>query len=281
MKTFKPLLYLAVVVLLIIYLFPFAKSFAACPAGTARRIGVENGLLTTTKDFTTATSKFSTSGPCIIDSPATIPQFAVPTYAEMKSIYYDQAKPSSTTSRKALDITDIDNQTTFNGILETGKTAYLLHRAGDLSITSNISGNNNLVIFVDGNLLIKTGTNTFTYGDSNSGVIFIVQGNVYTDQAMGGGSNSINGYFIVSGQFCSASSGSDPASATCVSNIDKTLTINGSIIALATESTNKPNFGRINSADSNPSETINYQAKYLVILSNIFSKNLSIWRELQ
>lgn len=152
--------------------------------------------------------------------------------------------------------------------LPSGK---LYHIIGNLSLDHDITVNKTGVIFVDGNLYINTNlenTNTKT------GLVFIVQGTIYINP----GVDTINAFMISYGGFCSAWSGLE-----CKDNLDsasqKQLTINGSVISL--NPTIAPQFVRQKTTLTTASETINYQPKYLVILKDIFSRDLKIWQEVQ
>lgn len=79
------------------FLTPPTKILAQnCPRGTVSAIRVEDGFLSLTDqnkvgNYALPTPTFS----CITGNTASIPQFSLPTYQEMKSLYYTQSKISS------------------------------------------------------------------------------------------------------------------------------------------------------------------------------------------
>lgn len=218
-------------------------------------------------------NRFYTSEKYICGVGASIPQFSLPSYAEMKSLYFDQSKSANKTTLTG-------NQDEGN-IPLTGTNNRLYYITGNLTLNNKPSGNNTGIIFIDGNLLIKTPNKKFDFGDNYSGIVFVVQGNVYIDQGMGGGaSKSLDAFFITFGQFCSASTGDSATTATCQPSgtTAPQLIINGSIISLGTST---PQFVRSLTNNTNPAEIINFQPKYLVILKDIFARDLKIWKEIQ
>lgn len=238
----------------------------ACPAGSGK-IQLESGFLTTAKDFTSAQNIFSfqTSSPCIVDKPAIIPQFSIPSYADMKSIYYDQSKSTS----KA-EYTGNLGEGGLRDYLMGPSPKNLIHVTGYLSMNGNINGSRTAVVFVDGNLYFSTPMTQFTYGNTNSGIVFVVQGDVNISPSV----TRIDAVIITYGQFCSSWNGSGCTVA------NSPLTVNGSIIAL--NATKPPIFLRTNNSNdpNNPAELIVYQPKYLIILKDVFAKTLQIWSEL-
>lgn len=130
------------------------------------------------------------------------------------------------------------------------------------------------VIFVDGNLFInkKQTTNSKT-----TGLVFIVRGKIYINPEV----ERVDAFMISYGGFCSAYQEPDPYTCQDVadSNQQKQLIINGSVISL--NPTIAPQFVRQKTTLTTAAETINYQPKYLVILKDIFSRDLKIWQEVQ
>ncbi len=170
----------------------------------------------------------------------------------------------------------------------------LYHIKGDLTVNSNITVNKTGAIFVDGNLYINTDlTNT----NPKTGIVFVVQGSIYIRRDV----ETVNAFLISHGKdassnditpFCSAWNGTippNPDGSDCVDYPDppdpdaalrQYLIINGSVISL--NATLSPQFVRRKVIrDTNPSETINFEPKYVIILKDVFSRDLKIWREIQ
>lgn len=252
-------------------------------------IRIPTGFLSARPIENATDHRFFTSNYCILSTSATIPSLSIPTYDEMKAIYYDKNQASNVYKQPSISEgnktwADIQtNITACNG--DTNKTSCLIYikrlpnsDPGNLTIQTNVNSNDiskPTVIFIDGNLLMDTQNNKFEPGDNSSGVVFVVQGNINIRSTMGGANKSINAFFITYGTFCSSFTTSNQ----CISVGSTPLTINGSVISLGT---NPPKFVR-SLADNNtgPAETVIYQPKYLVILKNIFSKTLTIWKEIQ
>lgn len=197
-----------------------------------------------------------------------------------------------------------NNEQTLDALIATSKQMYVgpaafptpppsvgkLYRIpGDFTVDNNITVGLTGVVFVDGNLYIKTNlTNT----NPKTGLVFVVQGTIYILRNV----ETVNAFLIAHGKnpdgtdkimpFCSAWDGTTPPTADgtdCVDYPDsasqKYLTINGSVISLST--VNAPQFVRQKATATNPAETINYEPKYLVILKDVFSRDLKIWKEIQ
>lgn len=195
----------------------------------------------------------------MIDPKAAYAPFKIPTYNDLKSIYYGQSKAQKSTITTLSPVAD--------------KNVYL--REGDLTISAGISGSGIALIFVDGNLII---TSNLTYGAAPSnGLVFVVSGNVYIAQ----GVNRVNGVIISQGEICTASQGSPP---TCPAGLtdglspSQSLVVVGSLINLDPA---KPiRFRRNLTSNAGPAEQIVHQAKYLVLLRDIFSSTLQKWSEI-
>lgn len=247
-----------------------------CPGNSNTNVRLNSGFLTTSKSAADAQSIFSQTGTsifCITGERAAIPQFDIPTYEEMKSIYFDQAIQTSIVKQEITGnatVTDLNAQS----------SASLLHVAGNLDIdNSNLFPTKiapaPVVIFVDGNLNINK---NISYGSTSDlqGLAFVVKGNINVDPTV----TSINAMMITFDQFCSAVNASGSCNATVTSN--NQLTINGSVISLATDSARQPKFVRnlASGNDTTPAEKVVYQPKYMVLFKDIFSRDLLIWNEL-
>ncbi len=218
-------------------------------------------------------SNFSTStGACIDDlDRAAFVSFKLPNYAELKSLYYTQKKDNP--ALHIIKHTSVASLAQLGGdkIKLAGVDDHLYHFSNDLSIASadDINGNNLGIIFVDRNLTISRNQ----LGQNNSGLIFIVGGDVIIDQTV----TRINGVIISSGTIYT---GVPPGQSACQTSLVETsqLVINGSLVSL---NPLKPiKFCRKLANNNNPAEIFNQQPKYLAILRNIFSDTLQKWSEI-
>jgi hypothetical protein len=159
--------------------------------------------------------------------------------------------------------------------------------SGNWTITSSFTGNFPAVIFVDGDLTIGPMTPAippwFTYGNSTSGIVFIVRGKIDIDQSV----TRIQAVLIAQGQnqlgtgqlgysICTTSdAGNCPLRS---SNVDpfttNNLQIEGTLVALNASS--EIRFNRNTTNNALAAEYVLYQAKYLPILNDVLSKNLTV-----
>lgn len=217
--------------------------------------------------FTTST------GVCNQDPSSAFAPYKIPTYDDLKSLYYTQSKalkedtPASTYALTPTNFTVVDQtvyQTKNNG------------SSGDLAISGNFSTSNaTTVVFVDRDLSI---TGDFIYGNPNSGLVFVVKGNVNIKETV----NRIDAIIISSGFIFTAYQPTDTSPCDLApSNLRRTdqLVINGSLISL--DSTKPIKFCRtLTAGNSIPAEKIVHQVKYLVILRNLLSDTWQRWSEI-
>lgn len=223
------------------------------------------------------------SQPLICGSGATIPQYTLPAYTDMKSYYYDK-KP-------AAEKYDALSATTLNAIGSMASPNfstsgnYLYHIPGDFTVDTDpdISGTPGVkVFFVDGNLFFNSPL-TFAHQSGYSGYIFIVQGNIWVNYNVCSPNNrtEIGAMIIDYGSFCDTWDGNFPPS--CPGATTCPLAINGSLVYAG--SSGQPNFNRNLSlsygSNGNPAEQINYQPKYLIIARDIFASTLTVWTQIQ
>lgn len=168
----------------------------------------------------------------------------------------------------------------------TRPSGKLYRITGDLTLNSDLTVNETGVIFVDGNLYINT---NILNDNATKGLVFVVKGEIFIQRDV----TKVNAFLVAHGKNSSGTditpicTAYDPA-AGCNDYADnatrKYLEINGSVISLSQNAAFPANFAR-KKYDSvlsdKPAETINYQAKYLVIMKDIFSRDLKIWREIQ
>lgn len=220
-----------------------------CPTQTAYP-RVQDGLITASS----ISDNFSNSNAnCVLGSPAPFAPFKIPTYDDLKSLYYTQSKAT--------------NKSTIT-TLSTISDQYIYYRAGDLTV-NGLSGTATAVVFVDGNLNLG--------GDLNSAatnVVFVVKGNIIIAPAV----TTINAVLISQGIIYTAGS---PSCNTNSVTTTSPLTINGSLISLNTIDNVPIKFCRTLGSGNSPAEIIINQPKYLVILRNILSDTYQKWSEIQ
>ncbi len=255
------------------YGIPGSKNFqvlAACPPpGLSNCLCNDrsDGLISTTTNNPVLFGNPSAS--CILKNQAAFAPFAIVTFEDLKTDYYDKANPAAP-AQKVDPITGPASQTS---IPLARDSLYLIN--GDLNISGNPGGNRTGVIFVTGKLQISQ---NLTYGGNTSGLVFIVKGDINIEPVV----TQVNAILISSGTICSyyESYASPPCPNLTVfpplPNSSQ-LIINGSLISL---DDTKPMRLRRNLNDNNlNAEQVNYQPKYFVILKSLFSKTQSISTE--
>lgn len=251
---------------LLLFLYPktytlkpiYATGTANCGSGDPVR---SNGLVTTPS----VAGKFATSGGCIVDSKVIFLPFKIPTYDELKSLYFTQAKSSSFATKEAVLQGDKDQ----GDIPLTGRNDHLYNVNGNLTISGNIPGGQTGVVFVDQDLTINPHSHRLTTPD-NAGLVFVVGGNVIIDPEV----TQIDAVIIAQGAIYTAGLNCGPSRV-----ITSPLTINGSLIALSEQNLIK--FCRKLPINTPPAEIINQQPKYLILLRNLFSVTTQKWSEVQ
>lgn len=239
---------------------------------------VKDGLIST-PDISGSDNFRSNIGKCVFDPGKTaFAPYKIPSYADLKSLYYTQAKTTTTVTKH----TPLVGNKTQVDIPMNGSTDHLWYISksspptssdGNLTITNNIPGNQTGVVFVDGNLTINPTSKKLTIANS-SGLVFVVQGNVNIGKDV----TQIDAVIISSGKIHTAGS----SCSTNAEEVDNALTINGSLISLdAGEPIQFCRKLKGSGNDTNPAEIINFDPKYLVILRNLFADTLQKWSEIQ
>lgn len=207
----------------------------------------------------TISSNFSNStGTCVVD-PARAPlaPFKIPTYEDLKSIYYTQSKAPKTT-----------NAGTSLAPVSDGTVYDYTNLSTDIT-TSSYSYPGTAIVFIDGSIYIN---GNITATDPTKGLVLVVKNNINIDSSV----TRVDAVLISQGTIYTAGAGcpanSVPSSA---------LTIYGSLISLNQGSTPNIKFCRTLSDNSQPAEKIILQPKYLVILRNIYSETYQKWSEIQ
>lgn len=243
------------------------------------KINVDNGLISTISitNFAPPSPTPGANVNCVTGLPAKMQEIFFQSYDVMKTLYYDQAKISITKTK----ITGDAIQANINAATQ------LYQITGNLTINNDIALTKPIVVFVGGNLYINS---NLTSNDAQTGIMFVVKGGIYINRNIPlVGSNTsviINAFLIDYTGFCSAWDGMippDPNGSNCVDFPDfateKYLTINGSVISMNPNVA--PQFARKKATETISSETIKYEAKYLVIMKSIFSRDQKDWREIQ
>lgn len=109
LKVARIIVLILILPLLAIFLSPSSQVSADCPVPGDQPIRVDNGLISAydPSSFYSGANVF-----CVTDQRATIPQFAIQTYDEMKTLYFDQAKSSF--SKTTLSGNQIQSTTTLS-----------------------------------------------------------------------------------------------------------------------------------------------------------------------
>lgn len=234
---------------------------------------VRNGLISAPD----VGSKFGNElGQCVNSSQAAFAPYKIPSYEDLKSLYYTQAK--------AEKVTNIN--TTVAIITLTDDSKVFNYTAADVEINNPYRYNGTAVIFIEGNISINRDI-TVNPSDPNKGLVFVVKGNVIIDQSV----TQIDAVIISAGTIYTA--GAD-CTTNSVSNANP-LTIRGSLIstyqdrnqAFSCTSASPPancpliNLCRELSNNNNPAELVINQPKYLVILKDLYADTLQKWSEIQ
>ncbi|MDO8638087.1 MAG: NBR1-Ig-like domain-containing protein [Candidatus Daviesbacteria bacterium] len=250
-----------------------APGNAVC-SGTTNPIRSSAGLLSSfSLNHATTINKFSTSEYCLINEKASIPPFSVPNYNDMKAVYFDKMDKAKTpaSSYTTEKITGNATQGNIQSKLDNLKDT-IINVTGDVDINGPFNQPNKsrvIVIFINGKFTISNNID-YSKDIASRGLVFVVSGNVNINPSV----TEVNAFIITYGQFCSAPQ--DDGS--CVTTVAPALNIKGSVISLGTVS---PKFVRTLADNATPAEVITYQPKYMVILKDIFSRTLSIWKEFQ
>ncbi len=223
--------------------------------------------LVSTSDINPA-SKFGTTskGRCITNTSSAggrvdIEKFTIPTYKNLKNQFYTRSAQNKKRVTQFDEITS-DNR---DGIYLVGSDSGMT--LDTITFVNNSPGTK--VVFIDQSLTI---TQDITYAPD--GLVFVVAGDINIEKTV----EKIDAVLIAYGTICTAFD-----STFCPSQniLAEPLKINGSLISLKpySESEEAIKFRR-NLLDNNqPVEQINHQIKYLVILKDLFSEDLTITSE--
>ncbi len=241
-----------------------------------------NGLISVGTDNEAIVGTFGTNidgrSPCVLDPSADVNpkvnRIPVDSYESLKTLYFSNSKLPSSGDQQKYSLTG--NQTT----IDLSFRDKIFHiSGGNLTLTGStpISGTYTGVIFIDGYLQIGPLTsNQLVYGTNNTGLVFVVKGDVYIDKSV----RRVDAVIISEGVICTASDTNlcpatpeliDPGSTT-------QLTIYGSLVAL--NPTKQIRFKRnLTNNQTTAAEQIVAQPKYLAILRNMFASTWQKWTE--
>lgn len=197
----------------------------------------------------------NTTGNCVIDLKAAFVSYKIPTYEDLKSLYYTQSKATKISAATA-------NQGTLRSLLNSYDVILVTGNA-DINAPLGGAAKTAAVIFVDGDLTFNS-----NFGDVNSGIVFVVKGYVSITQNV----TQIYSVIISSDKIYTAG-----YPCTTNSTTANTLTIYGSLISL---SPGKIVFCRSLADNTMAAEKIIQQPKYLVILRNLYADTLQKWSEI-
>jgi hypothetical protein len=204
---------------------------------------------------------------CVSGSDAAYRSFKVPSFQDLENQFFTLNRTSITKRTDALG----------NGVWGfTGawgvNTLYL--QTGSINLDGvQAAGSGTHVVFIRQDLNIN-GNVDFAENDPNSGLVFIVGGNINIASSV----TKVNAVLISSGIICTAYSGGS-----CLNGTTYTpqLTINGGLISL--NKTDLPSaairLGRNLNVNNEPAEVIKKQPKYLYNLRGILTRDLVITTE--
>ncbi len=239
-------------------------AFASGTCSTGATTVVQDGLVSA-PDLGNA-GLVTNTGTCIIDPKAAFAPYKIPSYEDLESLYYTQAK--SPVSKGA--VSGSPNQGQFISVFNQ-KDVVLVN--GDLPSLNYTGKPKPSIVFVEKDLSINDDI------DANPGLVFIVKGDVNIDPSV----TSIDAVIIASGTIYTAGAGCANSSVTT----SDSLIINGSLISLKQPPITDPNASYIKFCrtlsgtgnDTAPAEKIIHQVKYLVILRNLLSDTFQRWSE--
>lgn len=204
----------------------------------------------------TGSIKVNVSGQkiCVENERAGFVSYKLPTYDDLKSIYFTQSKATKVTNT-GTSLTAAADNTVYN----------YTNTSTDITTNSyNYSGT--AVIFIEGSIYI----NGNITGPADKGLVLVVKNNVNIDRLV----RRVDAVIISGGPIYTAGVG---CAKSAVSADD--LTVNGSLISLSAGSPNR--LCRTLADNSSPAEKINWQPKYLVILKDLFADTYQKWSEIQ
>lgn len=282
---------------------PPGSSGGGTPTATASNCILETDLtkvratgLVTSKlisDFNKFAVNVNGQSPCVVDPAAALVTHKIPSYASLKSIYFDQSKSTN----KVTVTPSGDTQTGLSKTLITPAAGQTIDNkaivvAGNLTIDSTTDGNVftdttgtttpiPVVVFVNNNLNIQDDI-VYAKDNKDAGLVFVVSGDVNIDNNV----TEINAVIISEGQICTAYDFTIPSCPTTNVTTPQ-LVIYGSLISLWVADPDQPGienkikFKRTLANNTQAAEKIQAQPKYLVIMRNIFASPIQKWTELK
>lgn len=259
--------------LYILHFTPYNKpAFAQCLQQSPYP-RVQNGLIST-PSFS-GTNKFGNlSGQCVSSNQASFGLYRIPSYDDLKSLYFDQSKSTRKTTLTGAAATqaNVESAIITSPIADTDRFIYI---DGSLTLNSNFLNTKPtipVIIFIKNDLTINNNID-FAHTASGGGLVFIVSGNVVISQSV----TQIDAVIISSGTIYTAGTG-------CATNSILTtspLTIYGSLVSLNQSLTAPIHLCRTLADNRQPAEQVIQQYKYLVILRNYIADTIQKWSEIQ
>jgi len=246
------------------------NTYAACAVSDKNQGLVSSGG-SITGDFGNLIAK------CVVDPKAAYAPFKVPTYDDLKSLYFDQAKTSATVAKQTRSTCTSGNDTITGLDLRTQNllvyaTCNFVHVNDVSSPLAVATSNKTPIIFVDNHLYIDSNLN---YGGETYGIVFIVKGDIYITPSV----TNINAVLVSEGNIYTAYDVSDGNATNSVTGVSP-LNINGSLLSITSTAGEKIYFNRSLNDNSVPAELVKFQPKYLVILRGLTTQPFSIQREI-
>jgi hypothetical protein len=218
------------------------------------------------------------AGKCLINPDAEIKKFPI-TYTSLRSTYFDKATDGANFTKQPSIVGNASSS-----MLVISPQDKIIHITGNLTLDNSVNpvSNKTGVVFVDGNLTIKKDVN---YSGPNQGLVFIVQNDIYISADV----NVIDAVLISEGNIYTASDlngiltcNESKVLLNSTGDIQQLL-VNGSLIDISQDSNEGirfcRNLGAVKNADT-PSERVNYEAKYLILLRDMLPYNKPIWSEI-
>lgn len=229
------------------------------------------------------------TGQCVIDPKAAYVEFKVPSYSEIKSLFFTQNKnmtlfnlpnasitcPNGMAATGTTTLKNLHTLTNFTTNASAVNVACYLTRIDHSSGTNGPFADNTaqkmVVIFADNDVAIDS---NLTFGGDNYGLIIIAKGNIFIAPTV----TRIDAVLVTEGNIYTSATNATPNTAT-VANSSQ-LVVNGSLISLG-QAGQRIYFNRSLANNTQAAEVINYQPKYLVLLRGLLTQSYTIQREIE
>lgn len=215
------------------------------------------------------------TGQCVVSNDAAFAAFKIPTYDSLKSLYFTRSKFNPATSNSTtLTVSPIVANDSITNYTNPSGLAIGTQVPTPPSPAVTYTGTGAAIVFVDGNLTINSNITNTT---SSMGLVIIVGGNVMIDKSV----TRIDAVIIAQGYIYTATDYTLGRNTCINSSITASqLAVNGSLISLNQDVSSAIVFCRTLADNSQAAELINQQAKYLVLLRDLYSDTLQKWSEI-